>query len=127
LPSGVHAASGQWQEVNATADQEMLLTTYKTKGDELTFTRPSGETYTAKFDGNDYAVKDGYSDYTVSLKRLGERSFEVTAKLKGKVNEVETWTVSNDGKTLTTIAVAKPSDRKTTYVATKVTEQLAKK
>jgi hypothetical protein len=105
----------------------MLLTTYKTKGDELTFSRPSGETYTAKFDGNEYPVKGGYSDYTVSLKRLGDRSFELTGKLKGKLNAVETWTVSNDGKTLTTVAVEKPSDRKTTYVATKVAEQLAKK
>jgi len=119
-PSGVHATSGQWQQLNDTADEKLLLTTYQTNGDELTFTRPTGETYTAKFDGNEYPVKGGYSEYTVSLKRLGERSFELTGRFKGKVDAVETWTVSNDGKTLTTIAVAKPSDRKTTLVATRV-------
>jgi hypothetical protein len=102
-PSGVHAASGQWQVVNTTSDEEAMLTTYKTNGDELTLTRPGGETYTAKFDGNEYPVKGSYVYDTISLKRLGERSFEETDKLKGKLVEIDTWTVSNDGKTLTTI------------------------
>jgi hypothetical protein len=104
-----------------------MLTTYKTNGDELTLTRPSGETYTAKFDEKDYAVKGNYGYDTVSLKHLGERSFGETDKLKGKVVELDTWTVSNDGKTLTVVAIEKPSDRKDTYVLTKVQETLAKK
>jgi hypothetical protein len=124
--SGVHAASGQWQVVNTTSDEDAKLTTYKTNGDELTLTRPGGETYTAKFDGNEYPVKGSYVYDTISLKRVGERSFEETDKLKGKLVEIDTWTVSNDGKTLTTIAVAKPSDRKTTLVATKVPQKPAK-
>jgi len=124
--SGVHAASGQWQLVNNTSDEDARLTTYKTSGDELTLTRPGGETYTAKFDGNEYPVKGSYVYDTISLRRLGDRSFEETDKLKGKLVEIDTWTVSNDGRTLTTIAVAKPSDRKTTLVATKVPQKSAK-
>ena len=115
-PSDVHAASGQWQVVNITSDDD--LTTYKTNGDELTLSRTTGETYTAKFDGNEYPAKGTYAYDTVSLKRLGERSFEETDKLKGKVVEIDTSTVSNDGKTLTTIGVT--SDRKSTFVSTKV-------
>jgi hypothetical protein len=126
-PSGVHAISGQWQVVHDSIDEEATLTTYKSNGDELTLARPSGETYTAKFDEKEYTVKGSYEYDAVSLKRLGERSFEETDKLKGKVVEIDTWTVSNDGKTLTVVAVGKPNDRKFTYVATKVPEKLAKK
>jgi hypothetical protein len=125
-PSGVHATSGQWLEVNTTFSEE-LLDTFKTTGDELTITRPGVEPYTAKFDGNEYPVKGSDWFDTASLKRLGERSFEETNKLKGKVIASATLTVSNDGKTLTIVAVEKPSERKTTWVLTKVAEQLAKK
>jgi len=123
LPSGVHATSGQWQEVKSGASENGLMTTYKTKGDELTLTRPTGETYTANFDGKEYPVKGSYAYDTVSLKRLGDRSFEETDKLKGNVIEIDTWTVSSDGKTLTVVAVEKPSDRKSTDVMTKAPEK----
>ena len=123
LPSGVHATSGQWLRVKSSASENGLMTTYKTKGDELTLTRPSGETYTAKFDGAEYPVKGSYGYDTVSLKRLGDRSFEETDKLKGKVVEIDTWTVAGDGKTMSVVAVDKPSDRKSTDVLTKVPEK----
>ena len=123
LPSGVHATSGQWQEVMDAASENGLVYTYKTKGDELTMTTPTGETYTANFDGKEYPVKGSYDYDTVSLKRLGERAVEETDKLKGKVTEIGTWTVSKDGKTMTVAAVEKPSDRKDTYVLIRVPEK----
>ena len=116
----VHATSGRWQVVSAQASEYAQTTTYKTNGDELTMTRPTGETYTAKFDGNDYPVKGSYGYDQVSLKRVNDHSFEETDKLKGKVIEVDTWTVSKDGKTLSVVAVEKPSERTSTYVASKV-------
>jgi len=105
------------------ASENAQVTTYKTNGDELTMTRPTGESYTAKFDGNDYPVKGSYGYDQVSLKRVSDKTFEETDKLKGKVIEVDTWTVSKDGKTLTVVAVEKPSDRTNTFVATKVAEK----
>jgi len=123
LPSGVHATSGQWQDVKFGASENDLVITYKTKGDELTMMTPIGETYTANFDGKEYPVKGSYDYDTVSLKRLGERAFEETNKLKGKVTEIDTCTVSNDGKTMTVVAVEKPSDRKDTFVMTRVPEK----
>lgn len=119
----VHATSGRWLLVSGQASENGQMTTYKTNGDELTLTRPTGETYTAKFDGNDYPVKGSYGYDQVSLKRINERSFEETDKLNGKVIEVDTWTVSKDGKTLTAVAVEKPSDRTSTFVATRVPEK----
>jgi len=120
LPSGVHATSGQWLALKSGASENGLMTTYKMNGDELTLTRPTGETYTAKFDGKEYPVKGSYGYDSVSLKRLGDNSFEETDKLNGKVIEIDTWTVSNGGKTLTVDAVEKPSERKSSAVMTKV-------
>jgi hypothetical protein len=54
LPPGVHATSGKWQVLNFTDTENDLLTTYKTNGDEITMTDPTGDNYTAKFDGADY-------------------------------------------------------------------------
>jgi hypothetical protein len=123
LPSGVHATSGQWQAVKDAVSENGLVVTLKAKGDALTMTDPTGETYTANFDGKDYPVKGSYDYDTVSLKRLGERAFEETDKLKGKVVEIATCTVSNDGKTLTVVLVDKPSDRRETDVGTRVPEK----
>lgn len=123
-PSIAHAGSGQWQETSISSEDS--LTVYKTNGDEVTLTRPTtGESYTAKFDGNEYPVKGSYAYNTVSLKRLGERSFEETDKLNGKVVEIDTLTVSKDGKTLTIASVTTPNDRKMTLVSTKVPEKPA--
>ena len=121
--SDVHATSGRWLVVGGQASENAQVTTYKTKGDELTMTRPTGESYTAKFDGKDYPVKGSYGYDQVSLKRVNDNSFEETDKLNGKVIEVDTWTVSKDGKTLTVVAVEKPSERTNTFVATKVPEK----
>jgi hypothetical protein len=121
--SDVHATSGRWLVLGGQASENAQVTTYKTNGDELTMTRPTGESYTAKFDGNDYPVKGSYGYDQVSLKRVNDKTFEETDKLKGKVIEVDTWTVSKDGKTLTVVAVEKPSDRTNTFVATKVAEK----
>jgi len=116
----VHATSGKWLVVGGQASDNAQVTTYKVNGEELKMTRPTGESYTAKFDGNDYPVTGSYGYDQVSLKRLNPNSFEETDKLKGKVVEVDTWTVSKDGKTLTVVAVSKPSERTDTFVATKV-------
>ena len=121
--SDVHATSGRWLVVGGQASENAQVTTYKTNGDELTMTRPTSESYTAKFDGKDYPVKGSYGYDQVSLKRVNDNSFEETDKLNGKVIEVDTWTVSKDGKTLTVVAVEKPSERTNTFVATKVPEK----
>ena len=71
--------------------------------DGITWKDDSGVTYTAKFDGKDAAAGGSMagSKFMVSLKKTGERSFEVTTKLDGKPYFVDTFTVSADGKTLT--------------------------
>ena len=118
-PAGVHATSGNWQILNAATSENNQLFTFKTSGDQITMTDPTGDTYTAKFDGADYPVKGAYGYDAVSLKRINDRSIEETDKRGGKVVDVATSTVSTDGKSMTIVDVDKLTDRRSTYQAKK--------
>ena len=118
-PSGVHATSGDWIIQKESGSANALLTTYKTNGDELTMTEPTGETYTAKFDGNDYPVKGDFGVDAVSLKKVNDHTIEETDKRGGTVVDVSTMTVSANGKTMTIVDSDKLTNRTSTYVAAK--------
>lgn len=119
LPPGVHATSGDWIIRTQSGSDNALLTTYKTNGDQLTMTSPTGETYTAKFDGNDYPYRGGYSYDAVSLKKINSNTIQETDKRDGLVDDVSIMTVSANGKTMTVVDTSKLTGRVTTYVATK--------
>jgi hypothetical protein len=119
LPSGVHATSGNWQPLKFTGSENDLLFSYKTNGDEFTMTDPTGDSYTAKFDGNDYPYKGSYSIDTVFLKRIDARTIEETDKLKGKIQDTQKITVAPDGKTMTVVVHDMLRDVTSTFVATK--------
>jgi hypothetical protein len=116
-PSGVHATSGEWQIVKVEESENGLATTYKTTGDQLTMSEPTGETYTAKLDGTDAPIKGAYGYDTVSLKKVNDHTIEETLKRNGNVVEVNTMTVS--GKTMKVTSDNKVTGRTTTYTATK--------
>ena len=118
-PSGVHAASGDWIIVKQSGGGDALLTTYKTSGDEITMSDPTGAGYTAKLDGNDYPVHGAYGYDAVSLKKINAHTFEETDKRDGTVVDVSTLTVSANGKTMTAVDTSKLTGRVTTYTATK--------
>lgn len=116
-PSGVQATSGDWQIVKVEESDNGLKTTYKLNGDELTMSEPTGETYTAKLDGTDAAVKGAYGYDTVSLKKINDHTLEETEKRNGNVIEVNTITVS--GKNMKVSSDNKLTGRINTYTATK--------
>ena len=116
-PSGVHATSGQWQIVKGQGSDNALTVTYKTNGDELTMSAPTGETYTAKLDGADYPVKNSVGWDSVSLKRIDANTIEETDKRGGKVTDVSKITVA--GNTLKVVDHNVTEDRTSTYVARK--------
>ena len=119
LPTGVHATSGSWQLTKVEQSENGLLSTFKTKGDELSMSSPTGESFTAKIDGKDYPVKGAYTFNAVSLKRVDARTLEETDKRDGTVYEVSKMTVSPDGKKMTVVSTNKLTDRTTTYTADK--------
>jgi hypothetical protein len=119
LSLGVHATSGNWQVLNFTDTENDLLTTYTTNGDELTMTDPTGDSYTAKFDGSDYPYKGNYGVNAVSLKRIDARTIEETDKRDGTVVGVYKMTISPDGKSMTIVAHDPRNDTTSTFVAMK--------
>lgn len=119
LPSRVHATSGDWIIEKQTGSSNALLTTFKTNGDELTMTSPTGETYTAKFDGNDYPYRGAHSYDAVTLKKINDHTIEEIDKRAGAVIDDSTMTVSANGKTMTVVDTSQPSGRVSTFVATK--------
>jgi hypothetical protein len=116
-PSGVHATSGSWQIEKVKESDNGVTVTYKTNGDELTMTDPTGVSYAAKFDGNDYPVKGSYGYNAVSLKKIDPHTIEETDKRDGKVIEVSTIKVS--GKTMSVTSTNKQLDRTETFTATR--------
>jgi hypothetical protein len=118
-PSGVQATSGSWQIDKIKESDNGLDTTFKTNGDEITMTEPTGESYTAKLDGTDAPYKGSYTTDTVSIKKIDAHTIEETDKRGGQVVEVDKMTVSANGKTMTVVASNKLTDRTSTFVASK--------
>ena len=87
---------------------ESLIRTYELDGDALKATievvTAEGDhrtsTYTAKYDGKDYAYTGRNVD-TVALRRVDDRTLEVTLKKGNKVVGTNRIVVSKDGKTMT--------------------------
>jgi hypothetical protein len=119
VPSGVHATSGQWVIQKQSGSDNALLTTYKMNGDGFTMSEPTGETYTAKFDGADYPVTGAHSYNAVSLKKINANTIEETDKRDGKVLDVYKMTISANGKTMTVVDNDEVSGRTEIYVAKK--------
>jgi hypothetical protein len=118
-PAGANGTSGSWRINKVNESENGLTTTYKSNGDELSMSTPTGESYTAKLDGKDYPVKGAYGWSSVSLKRVDDHTIEETDKRDGKVTDVSKMSVGSDGKTMTVVDTNKLTGRVSTYIATK--------
>ena len=118
-PAEANGISGSWRVNKLKASENDLLTTYKSRADELSMSAPRGQSDTAKVDGKDYPVKGSYTYNSVSLKRVDARTIEETDKRDGKVIEVDKMTISPDGKKMTEVVTNKLTGRTSTYVAEK--------
>ncbi len=83
-------------------------------------TDPTGDSYTAKFDGIDYPSKGAYgTNGAVSLKKIDAHTIEETDKRDGKATNVQKMTVSPDGRTMTLVVHDAQRDTTSTFTATK--------
>lgn len=119
-PAGSNLTSGSWRdEKSDVATSDALTFSFKSSaGDSLSYSTPTGQSYTAKLDGQDvpYAGDPGTS--TAALKRVGD-AIEETDKRDGKVISVTKMSVSADGKTMTIDVDDKLNGAKATYIAVK--------
>jgi hypothetical protein len=118
-PAAINGTSGSWKITGVQQSDNGLLKTYKTDGDQITMIAPTGKTYTAKFDGNDYPVKGANSYNAVSLKRIDKNIFEETDKRDGTIVDISRMTISSDGKKITIVYTNTLTDRTSTYIAEK--------
>jgi hypothetical protein len=118
-PAGSHLISGSWRNEKADiATADAITFSFKGGGDTLSYSTPTGQSYTAKVDSQDAPYVGDSRTTSVSLKRIGD-SIEETDKRDGKVISVARMTVSKDGKTMTIDLDDKLSGTKATYVAEK--------
>ncbi len=97
-PAGSHAMSGQWRQTAYKSDQDANLTfTYKTTGDMLTMTDPTGNSFTAKFGGPAVLIKGDPGKTMAAVAKTGPNTMVETDSRVGKVVNVTTMTV-NGGK-----------------------------
>jgi hypothetical protein len=101
-PAGAHAISGSWRSAKFDSMSENgLLFTYKVQGDVLSFSTPTGQSYTAKLDGTEAPMKGDPGTTSVSVKRLDKNTLEETDKREGKAIAVVRIVLAADGKSLT--------------------------
>jgi hypothetical protein len=99
-PAGSHAISGGWraEKVEGITDNGITLT-YKSTPGGLSMTDLTGDSYSAKFDGKDYAMKGDPGTDTVSVARADANTYVETLKKNGKIVTVNRIIVAPDGKT----------------------------
>jgi hypothetical protein len=98
-PPGSHAVSGSWREDKMESlSDNAIAWTYKVAGDQVTMTNPTGQSYTATFNGPDAPMKGDPGIDAVSVKKMGSTLEEVD-KHDGKVVGTMRVTVAADGKT----------------------------
>jgi butyrate kinase len=118
-PAGAHAASGSWQTEKLTELSDVgRAVTYAMTADALKMTY-NGQSYEAKFDGNDYPIAGDPGKTVVSVKRLGADTIEETDKRDGKVTDIIRTTVSGDGKTLHVVDNDPIHETRMEYIADK--------
>jgi hypothetical protein len=94
---------------------------YEAAGDNMKATvdgtdaagEPAHNEWTGKFDGKDYPVTGDPNSDTRSLKKIDDRTFELTVKKGGKVSAAGRIVLSADGKTRTvTLSGTDPMGKK---------------
>jgi hypothetical protein len=113
--SGGPGLAGKWKttKVNISSPEMMEIAPYE--GDGISFKIAAYDLIVkAKFDGKDYpgtgpTVPPGMM---LSLKKTGARSFEMTGKMSGKTVYTEIYSLSADGKTLTSVGMAPGTSEK---------------
>ncbi len=101
-PAGANMISGSWRD-EKTEDMpaDALTFTYKSSGDEYTYSTPTGQGYTAKLNGAEAPYQGDPGITSVSLKKINDHVMEETDMRDGKEISVARLTVSPDGKKMT--------------------------
>jgi len=118
--AGANMVSGSWRTEKTEDMTDSALTfTYKVSGDEMSFSSPTGQSYTAKLSGGEAPYKGDPGITSVSLKKINDHTIEETDMRDGKVTSIARMTVSADGKKMTVDVNDKLHGTTSRYVADK--------
>src|SRR4029077_20470982 len=95
-----HSMSGTWQPDQMSQGNDALRTvSYEMKGDPFSM-HWNGQSYDAKFDGEEYQVTGDPAHTVVTLKRIDANTVEETDHRMCKVTDEIRIAASKDGKTV---------------------------
>ncbi|HTS29483.1 MAG TPA: hypothetical protein VMH81_26620 [Bryobacteraceae bacterium] len=119
--SGGPGLPGKWktQNLKVSSPELMEIAAAGPGADGITLTMPAEKaSCKGAFDGKEYPFSGPQMPpgFTATFKHIGPKSFEMTLKNKGKPAYVSTFTVSDDGKTLSETGSAVGIDEKYKYV-----------
>jgi hypothetical protein len=112
--SGGPGLAGKWKTTKVKMDSpETLELVANGEGMTLHFAEMQASCKT-QFDGKDYGCTGSLMPpgFTMALKKTGDRGFDMTEKMNGKVIYTAGYSLSADGKTLTLVAVPAGTDEK---------------
>lgn len=119
-PAGANKVSGEWHPIKTNTTEDEVTVTYKVTADGLAMSDPPGDSYTAKFDGNEYPFRGDPGITSVSLKKIDEYTTEETDMRNGKVVAVCHMTIERDGKTMKVTVEDKTHNAKISWTAHKL-------
>lgn len=97
-PAGANKVSGKWRPVRTNTSEDEVTVTYEATADGLVMTDPTGDSFTAKFDGREYPFNGDPGITGVSLKKIDENTIVESDIRKGTVITVCRMTVDRDGR-----------------------------
>lgn len=114
--AGAHAISGSWMQNSASNMSDSLSkVTLESTPNGMKFSW-NGQWFDAKFDGKETPQVGDPGQTMVSLKKLSDTQIEETDRREGKVMDVITYTLAEDGKSLTLVDKDLAHEATTTYV-----------
>ena len=99
-PSGSHALSGTWRELQADLVNHEEDTTYKIHNNTLDMSDGFGRSFSARLDGAEASYKGDPHFTSVSVKMVDSRTIEESDLKDGKIVKICTWTIRPDGRTM---------------------------
>ena len=117
--AGNTGLAGKWKSTKVEMSSPETMEFAPSAGGGVIWTVPAYKmTADLKFDGKDYLVKGPTlpANFTIAATSKGARSFELIEKVNGKVAYRGTYTLSEDGKTLTAVYSPEGTNEKVTVV-----------
>ena len=97
-----HAVSGNWKATSQTASNNAMIVTIATRGEMVSVSSPIGIGYRAALDGTEAPYRGDPGKTAVSIRLAAPRTLVETDKRGSRVVEIDTMTVSADGKSIRT-------------------------